>query len=419
MSLGSASSGWFQERATALGRLRLRLPFALSSYALVAPLFAFVSIGFVVPLMFMLYLAVDNGPAAKLLPNSSTELARWTGTELPEETVFRALAQDLREAKARGQINLLAKYANYEGDGLRDLIRTTATAVEKGGESDIRALFFAVSKDWELIATWRRIDRLGRPYTFRNLLAAVDLRIGETGAIERTPKNTTNHLGILGRTIGLSAIVTALCVVLALPVAFLLATATDRTRKFLLLFVLLPFWTPILVRTTGWIVLLQTEGVVNSLLIQARLITQPVPLMFNRTGVLVAMSHVLLPYMILPLFNAMASVPGEIIRASASLGGSPLRTALSIYAPLISPGLRTGCLLVFILAMGFYITPALVGGPADQMASYIIAYHTNASLNWGLASALSVVLLLVLGALLAILLKLLGPMNLQKGLKVG
>lgn len=419
MSLGWVNSSWREERGVAFRGPRLRLPSALSSYALVAPLFAFIGVGFVVPLMFMLYLAIDNSAAARLLPNTAVALESWSGDELPGKSVFTALAHDLREAKGRGQINLLAKYANYEGDGLRDLIRRTATAVEGVDEADITATFFATSKDWGAPATWRRIDRLTQPYTLRNLLAAIDLRIGGTGAIERVPRNTTNHLGILARTIGLSALVTAICAVLALPVAFLLATATNRMRKVLLLFVLLPFWTPILVRTTGWIVLLQTEGVANSLLTQIGLISQPLPLMFNRTGVLVAMSHVLLPYMILPLFNAMASVPADIIRASASLGAPPLRTTLSVYAPLISPGLRTGCLLVFILAMGFYITPALVGGPADQMASYIIAYHTTASLNWGLASALSLALLLVLGVLLAIMIKLLGPMNLQKGLKVG
>lgn len=398
---------------------RWQLARGLTPYALVLPLLAFIAVGFLAPLMFMLYLALDNGPAARLLPNAATALSDWDGRALPAPSIFADMAADLRQAKAAGQINLLAKYANYEGEGLRDAIRAAAKALDQDKSGDAQAVLLAASPAWSELSTWRSLYRLSRPLTARNLLAAVDLRFSGTGAIERTPRNAANHLAILGRTIGLSIAVTAICLALGLPVAFLLATVSERSRKLLLLFVLLPFWTPILVRTTGWIVLLQTEGVFNSALTQARVITTPLPLMFNRAGFLIAMSHVLLPYMILPTLNAMLAVPPAVIRASASLGGSPLRTVRRIYLPLIAPGLRTGAFLVFILAMGFYITPALVGGPADQMMSYVIAYHTNASLNWGLASALSVVLLLVLGLLMMVLLKLLGPFNFEEGMKVG
>jgi putative spermidine/putrescine transport system permease protein len=160
-----------------------------------------------------------------------------------------------------------------------------------------------------------------------------------------------------------------------------------------MILVLLPFWTSLLVRTTAWVVVLQTEGVLNDLLIFLRLIDERVQLIFNRFGVIVAMTHILLPFMILPIFSVMKTISPSYVRAAQSLGATPFTAFWRVYFPQSVPGIGAGGILVFILALGYYITPALVGGPADQMISYFIADHTNRSLNWGLASAMGAILL--------------------------
>jgi len=153
--------------------------------------------------------------------------------------------------------------------------------------------------------------------------------------------------------------------------------------------VIIPFWTSLLVRVTAWYVLLQPGGVINSLLLSSGMISQPVPLVFNRIGVLVGMTHVLLPYMILANYSVMKGVPPTYMRAAQSLGAHPVTAFIRIYLPQTLPGVGAGCFLVFVLALGYYITPALLGGAGDQMISQLIAYQTNTLLNWGLAGALS------------------------------
>jgi putative spermidine/putrescine transport system permease protein len=157
--------------------------------------------------------------------------------------------------------------------------------------------------------------------------------------------------------------------------------------------VLLPFWTSLLVRTTAWVVLLQNKGIVNDSLIALGVLQEPTQLIYNRIGVCVAMTHVLLPFMILPLYSVMRGISPSFVRAARSLGSPPTTAFLRVYLPQCLPGIGAGCLLVFVLALGYYITPALVGGAGDQMIAYFIAFYTTSTINWGLASALGVVLL--------------------------
>jgi len=177
------------------------------------------------------------------------------------------------------------------------------------------------------------------------------------------------------------------------PIAYLLAHAGDRTANLLMILVLLPFWTSLLVRTTAWIVLLQKEGVINSLLLGIGAISQPLPMMYNKFGVVVAMTHIHLPFAILPMDSVMRQIPPSFVRAARSLGASPTTAFLRVYLPQCAPGVAAGVLLVFIIALGYYITPALVGGAGDQMISYYVAYFTNQTINWGMASALGLILL--------------------------
>ncbi|MCY3777514.1 MAG: ABC transporter permease, partial [Candidatus Aminicenantes bacterium] len=171
--------------------------------------------------------------------------------------------------------------------------------------------------------------------------------------------------------------------------------APPRRANLLLLLVLVPFWTSLLVRTTSWIVLLQTEGVVNDLLVALGLIADEnrISMIYNMTGTVVAMTHVLLPFMVLPIYSVMRTIPPLYMSAAASLGASFPQAFRRVYWPQTLPGVGAGSLLVFILSIGYYITPALVGGQSGQLISNMIAYHMQQSLNWGLAAALGSILL--------------------------
>ena len=185
-----------------------------------------------------------------------------------------------------------------------------------------------------------------------------------------------------------------MCLVIGYPVAYFIAHSAPRRGRLLLVLVLVPFWTSLLVRTTSWIVLLQQQGVLNDILVWLGLVAddQRLTLVHNMTGTLVAMTHVLLPFMILPLYSVMRGIPAVQMQAAASLGASWPRAFRQVYLPQSLPGVGAGCLLVFILAIGYYITPALVGGQSGQLISNFIAYHIQSSLNWGLAAALGGVL---------------------------
>jgi putative spermidine/putrescine transport system permease protein len=206
----------------------------------------------------------------------------------------------------------------------------------------------------------------------------------------------------------ISAIVTLLTLLLAYPVAFMLAHAPDRVANILLIFVLVPFWTSLLVRTTAWFVLLQDQGPINDFLRAINATDEPLRLIFSRFGTIVAMTHIQLPFTLLPIYSVMKGISPSYMRAARSLGGGPFYSFFRVYLPLTIPGIGAGCLLTFILCLGYYITPALVGGPADQMLSGVIATAMNQESNWGKASALGGILLVATLILFAVYNRLVG-----------
>jgi putative spermidine/putrescine transport system permease protein len=240
--------------------------------------------------------------------------------------------------------------------------------------------FFAVMK------------RAGAAVSDHYLLAAFDLQKAPDGKIVAVPEESRLYIAVLLRTLQISALVMGACLVLGFPVAVLLATSSEKVADAILILVMLPFWTSLLVRTTAWIVLLQKEGIINSALLSLGLISEPLTMIFNRMGVVIAMTHVLLPFMILPLYSVMRVIPPSYARAARSLGATSWTTFRRVYLPQTLPGIGAGSLLVFILAVGYYITPALVGGADGQLISNLIDFHMDKS-NWSLAAALSAMLL--------------------------
>jgi putative spermidine/putrescine transport system permease protein len=387
----------------------------IEAWLLIAPLVLFLLLVFVAPIAGMLWRAVDDRDLAPVMPRTVAALQGWHGEELPGEPAFAALAADLTQARADRTVAEAARRLNYDHNGYRTVIMATARKLPSAPTGSWRDTIVALDPAWGETPIWAAIVRAAGPTTDFYLLAALDLREDASGAIVNAPAEEAIYRDVFLRTFLVSLGVTALCLVIGFPVAYLLATRPPQIANPLMILVLLPFWTSLLVRTTAWVVLLQTNGVVNEILTGLGLVGQPLQLVYNRVGVLIAMTHVLLPYMILPLYSVMRTIPPAHLRAAYSLGARPVGAFLKVYLPQTLPGIGAGGLLVFILALGYYITPALVGGPADQMISWFIAFYTTSTVNWGMASALGLLLLAATLALYAIYARLVGTDRMRLG----
>jgi len=384
---------------------------------LVAPLAVFLLLVFVAPIAEMLRRSVVDLDLRQIWPRTAAALADWDGRDLPPEATFAALAQDLKESFSARTAAVVARRLNYADTGARTLVMTTARKVAGLEQTppDWRAAFIDIDPAWGERHTWVMLRQASGPLTSFYTLYALDLRRDAEGQIVAAPASEAIFVDILLRTLSISALVTVICAILGFPVAYLLANAPARIGNLLLILVLVPFWTALLVRIAAWVVLLQDQGLVNNALMTLGLIDQPLRLIYNRTGVIIAMVHVLLPFMIMPLYGVMKTVPPQLYRASLSLGAPPTVSFLRVYLPQTKPGIFAGVLLVFIMAVGYYITPALVGGANDQMISWFIAFYTTDTANWGLAAALGLVLLVATGVLFALYQRLSGARGVAFG----
>ena len=362
---------------------------------LAAPLVAFIGVTFVAPLATMLLRSVHDPVVADALPDTMAALRAWDGESDPGEAAYAAAARELRRAREERTIGRVASRVNRIRGGLRSVLVRSGRRLAEVETGPWREALIAIDADWGDPRTWHAIRTAGDRFTARHYLNAVDLRRLPDGSVARQPPDRRIYLPLFGRTFAVSLGITALCLLLGYPVAYLLAHAPPRRAGLLLALVLVPFWTSLLVRTTSWIVLLQNQGVVNDLLIAVGLIDAGgrLAMIYNMTGTTVAMTHVLLPFMILPLYSVMRGIPPQQMSAAASLGASFPLAFRRVYWPQTLAGVGAGSLLVFILAIGYYITPALVGGQSGQLISNFIAYHMQTSLNWGLAGALGGILL--------------------------
>jgi putative spermidine/putrescine transport system permease protein len=360
--------------------------------ALILPLAVFLLLSFVWPIVALLKRSIDNPEVLGAMPAASAQLRHWEGQALPDDAVFAALASDFATNKGTPTLAAAASRLNMEQPGFRSLILRSARKMPAEPGTSAKDALITADPRWGELATWQLIARNASPYTARHLLAALDYEYDGNGHVVHVGEDQAIYVDVLLRTFGMSLVVTVICLLAGFPLAYLMASLPARTANLLLIFVLLPFWTSILVRVAAWIVLLQAEGLVNQALRSIGLIDQPLQLVFNSTGVYIAMVHILLPFMILPLYSVMKGISPVYMRAALSLGCPPFRSFWKVYFPQALPGVGAGCLLVFILCMGYYITPALLGSPKEQMASYFVAFYTNQTINWGMAAALSAIL---------------------------
>ena len=369
------------------------------AFGLTLPLLGFLLVFFLLPIADMLRLAVANAELARAMPATAAALRDWDGEGLPGEDVARTLAGEMRAAYKARTLADVAKRLNNDNPGYRSMLMATGRKLPDAPPDDALGTLAAIDADWQDPALWRSFRRAAAPWTDLYVLQSLDLERGPGGAIQARPEGEAVYRIILWRTFEISLVVTLACLVLAYPLAYKLAHLREGTANLLMILVLLPFWTSLLVRSAAWIVLLQREGPINGLLLSLGLIQAPLALVFNRTGVLIAMTHVLLPFMVLPLYAVMRGIPKSHVRAALSLGAPPFTAFRRVFLPQTLPGIGAGALLVFILAIGYYITPALVGGADDQMLAYFVAFFTLQTVNWGMAAALASVLLVAVTAL--------------------
>ncbi|MDF1792204.1 MAG: ABC transporter permease [Thalassobaculaceae bacterium] len=343
----------------------------------------------------------ETADFADVLPTTAEQLRAWeTGSspfaeKVPGAETFSTILSELATAAGNGSLDRLLPVIKAENKKLATLIEKTGAQAGDIEANPLRYALMGVDKAWGQPDTWKTIKNVSSPVTASYYLNAVDRTYDSDGNIVMQPEWKQIYVHLFMKTIYVSLGVTLACLILAYPISYLLATLPSSKGNLLLILVLLPFWTSLLVRTTSWIVLLQTQGVINDTLVFLGLISDDnrIEMIYNMTGTIIAMTHILLPFMVLPMYSVMKTISPSYMRAARSLGANPLIAFVRVYMPQTVPGIGAGSILVFILAIGYYITPALVGGQDGQLISNFIAYHMQKSLNWGLAAALGTVLL--------------------------
>ncbi len=376
-----------------------------AAFMLTAPLLGYLGVLFLVPLAGMVWLSVANTTVPDYMPETVAALAHWQPSALPPEAAYAAVAGDLGTAFKKHTFGRIAKRLNEEVPGTFGLINKTTFRISHiKPPPSWKAQLEKIDPEWGKLPIWRLLRRESTGITADYYVAAVDMQYGPDGRLMRVPAYSRVYVPLFIRTAWMSTLVTLLTLLLGYPLAYWISRMPERRANVVMIAVLLPFWTSLLVRITAWIVLLQSHGVINSMLVASSLVASNArpQLIDNAFGTVVVMTQVLLPFMVLPLYSVMHGISDSYMRAAISLGAHPWRAFWRIFAPLTLPGIGAGALLVFILAIGYYITPELVGGQTGQFISNRIAFNVQQSLNWGLAAALGTILTTVTLALFAL-----------------
>lgn len=385
---GSSDSTLLRSKLQKIERRR-----KLKAFTLVLPLLLFIMVAFAFPIGRMLVNAVHDDTLLRLMPRTVAALSAWDGKDLPDEDVYAALAEDLKQAWVQKTAAVIGARINYELPGTSSLLTSSARKASTLSAGPYKTALIEINALWAQHEVWSLLKRGHSAYTAYYLLRSIDYQYGPDSQIVAVPPDNAIFRDVFVRTFGISIGVTVASLILGFPLAYLLAILPSTASNLLMIMVVLPFWTSVLVRSTAWVVLLQQHGIINDTLIALHVISQPAELIYNRFGTIVAMTHIQLPLTLLPIYSVMKTISPNYLRAARSLGAGPFYAFWKVYFPLTLPGIAAGCLLTFILCLGYYITPALVGGPADQMISYFVAHYTNEEFNWGMASALGAILL--------------------------
>ncbi|MDC1387171.1 ABC transporter permease [Candidatus Thioglobus sp.] len=431
----------------------------IRSFLLILAPLSFLLFMFVAPIGSLLTRSIDDIQINNVFPQTFAQYEQWEDkSQLPSEEMFAAVVNDIRatikikdsEGNDIGK-NLLGRSGTrmtYEFSGWKSLINKTvkeALKVDKKSkevvkpfkwEAPFKEKMIKRDKRWAKVEFWQSLGAMKDPYTMGYYLNAVDLKYDANKNIVQKAEYLRIYNTIWVRTLKVSLMVTLFCLLLAYPVAYLLATLPMRTSNLLMICVLMPFWTSLLVRIVAWMIMLQQNGVVNDTLINILpcfegMVNLPffgatnidlcfsdedrIPMMYNFTGTIIVMTQVLLPFMILPIYSVMKGIPPSYMKAAQNLGATPTWAFIRVYMPQSVPGIGAGCILVFIVAIGYYITPELVGGKDGIMIGNFVAREMQRTLNWGLAAAMGAILLAAVLILYWAYDRLIGLDNLKMG----
>ncbi len=392
----------------------------IKAFLLVVPLLLFLIITYILPIGDMFMRSIDDKMVTNMLPKTFIAMEKWDGKEMPPEEVFAGFYSDFKILVQNKEHGKLAQRLNKEKNGFNSIIKKLFRQVQRNkideGQS-IKEQIMKIHKRWRDVEYWQAIKRTAPPYTTAKYLKGMDMYYGPDGNIMQVEEDRRIHRILWLRTLEIAFFVTLFSFLMGYPIAHLLATLPMKYSNLLMICVLLPFWTSLLVRTASWMILLQQQGIVNDFFVMIGLVADDnrPEMMYNKVGTYVAMTQILLPFMVLPLYSVMKTISPSLMRAGKSLGGTPFVAFWKIYFPLTIPGIGAGCLLVFILAIGYYITPALVGGASGTLISNQIAYHMKTTLDWSFASAMGLMLLTGVLVVYWIYNKLVGVDNIKLG----
>jgi len=388
----------------------------IRAFLLVAPLLVFILVTFLIPIGDMLLRSVDDSYINTVFPKTFKEYKNWDRQDLPSEELYKTMFFEVKESEGFA-IGKASTRMNYAKSGWKSLLKKSKRKFKKIEEGPYKEQMIAIDKKWADMEYWKALGVMVDATTAGYYLNAVDLKYDVNKEVVQQPENRRIYNHTWFKTFKVSILVMVFCLMLGYPIAYLLSTLPLKYSNLLMICVLLPFWTSLLVRTVAWMVMLQQKGVFNNLLVMANIISDEnrFKLMYNETATIIVMTQILLPFMVLPLYSVMRTISPNYMRAALNLGASPLHAFWKIYMPNSVPGISAGCMLVFILAIGYYITPELVGGKDGQMIGNWIAYHLKTTLNWGLCAALGAILLGVMTVLYWVYNKLVGIENIKLG----
>ena len=427
----------------------------IRSFLLILVPLLFVLILFVNPIVQLLSRSIDDNAINNVFPLTFSQYQIWEDkSNLPGEEMYAAVINDIRnthklpDGEGKLKLGKAGTRMTYEQSGWRSLLMKTvkeATKVDKKSKEEVKPYTWdapykdkMIKKDkrWGKVEFWQSLGAMQDPYTMGYYLNAVDLKFDANKNIIQKKEHLRIYKTIWMRTLQVSLMVTIFCLILAYPVSYLLATLPMRTSNLLMICVLMPFWTSLLVRIVAWMIMLQQNGVVNDTLLTVLpcfedMVNLPffgetnidlcfgeedrIPMMYNFTGTIIVMTQILLPFMILPIYSIMKGIPPSYMKAAQNLGATPTRAFIRVYIPQSVPGVGAGCILVFIVAIGYYITPELVGGKDGLMIGNFVAREMQKTLNWGLGAAIGAILLVAVLMLYWVYDRLIGIDNLKMG----
>jgi putative spermidine/putrescine transport system permease protein len=376
----------------------------------------FLVLVFIIPIGDLLLRSVDDKGINLTLPRTFVEFEKWDRQVLPDEVMFEAMYLDITKAP-KLLLGRATTRMNYEKSGWRSLIKKSGRKFKNFEGPPYKEQMIEADKRWADIEFWQSLGAMKDAYTLGYYWNAIDRRYDADKNVIRQNENRRVYVTLWWRTLLVSVMVTVLCLLLGYPVAHLLATLPLRHSNILMICVLMPFWTSLLVRIVAWMIMLQQQGVVNDILVALGILSDDnrLSMMYNFTGTIIVMTQILLPFMILPIYSVMKTIPTNYMKAAQNLGANPARAFIRVYMPQTLPGIGAGVLLVFIVAIGYYITPELVGGKDGRLIGNMVAYHMKNTLNWGLAASMGVLLLAGIMVLYWIYDKVVGIDNMKMG----